>query len=335
MHFVQTRIATIDVYGTFFIMLMYLFMFKYRTMSFYDTKLSKTLVPLGLCGISMGLGIASKWTAVYASVGLAVIFFLTVYRRYREYLYAKEHPADSTDGISHQHIIDTFTPSLIKTLLWCCLFFIVIPLIIYGLSYIPYVNCAESEGWRTIFKNQSDMLNYHGKTVVSDTHPYSSKWYEWLYMKRPIFYFDLTWPDGLKSGISSFGNPLLWWAGLPAVIYMGWRAILNKDRTALFLLIGYLASLIPWIPIERTTFIYHYFPCVPFLALMLGHTVSVTADLQKKQYYRPIIIGSMIYAALAVWLFFMFYPVLSGKPVTAEYVADWLRWMSSWVLVID
>jgi dolichyl-phosphate-mannose--protein O-mannosyl transferase len=48
MHFTQTRIATVDSYAVFFIMLMYLFMFRYRQMTWNHTSLGRTLVPLGL-----------------------------------------------------------------------------------------------------------------------------------------------------------------------------------------------------------------------------------------------------------------------------------------------
>ena len=54
MHFVQTRIATIDTYAVFFILLMYLFMYLFVT--------EGRLRDLALCGISFGLGAASKWT---------------------------------------------------------------------------------------------------------------------------------------------------------------------------------------------------------------------------------------------------------------------------------
>ena len=46
MHFTQTRIATIDVFVTLFIMLEYFFMLCYYRMSFYDTPLKKTFIPL-------------------------------------------------------------------------------------------------------------------------------------------------------------------------------------------------------------------------------------------------------------------------------------------------
>lgn len=74
MHFTQTRIATIDVYGVFFILLMYYYMYQYYRMNFFSDGLQKTLRPLALAGIFFGLGAASKWICFYAGAGLAVIF---------------------------------------------------------------------------------------------------------------------------------------------------------------------------------------------------------------------------------------------------------------------
>ena len=38
------------------------------------------------------------------------------------------------------------------------------------------------------------------------------------------------------------------------------------------------------------------------------------------------------YAAAVIVLFAVFYPVLSGQPVDAEFVLRYLRWFPSWVL---
>lgn len=331
MHFAQTRIATIDVYVTFFIILMYLFMFKYYTMSFYDTPLKKTLIPLAFCGIAMGLGIASKWTGVYAAIGLAIIFFITLFKRYSEYDYAMKNPKGETDGISHQYVIDNFGSYAAKTIGWCCIFFIAVPLIIYGLSYIPYLMAPDAEGLKTIINNQNAMLTYHGSTVLGSEHPFSSKWYEWIIIKRPIWYYSGTVADGIKEGISSFGNPLVWWFGIAAFIYMVINAITKKDKISIFFVIAYLAQLVPWMGIERLTFIYHYFPCVPFVALMIGYSIKVIYDEAKDK--KSVIIGAFVYAGLAIILFAMFYPVLSGQPCSTEYAENFLKWFDSWVLL--
>lgn len=332
MHFAQTRIATIDVYVTFFIMLMYMFMYRYFTMSFYDTPLKKTLLPLGLCGISMGLGIASKWTGVYAGIGLAVLFLITLYRRYKEYVYAKDSPDSETNGIKHKHIIEIFSKNTLITIGICVIFFVLIPIIIYAASYIPYLKAPSSNGISTIIQNQRDMFVYHSDTVVNSTHPFSSKWYEWIIVKRPIFYYSGTVSEGIKEGISSFGNPAVWWLGVPAFVYMLYNAARKKDKTALFIVIGYLAQLVSWVPVTRTTYIYHYFPSVPFVALMIGYSIYLfyrNATVKK----RTVISASIAYVAVVVALFALFYPVLSGAPCSVNYADTWLKWFDSWVLL--
>lgn len=84
MHFVQTRLATIDTYVTFFTLIMFYYMYKYFKTSFYFTKLSKTLFMLFFSGLFFGLGFASKWPAMYGAVGLCIIFFYTIFKRYLE-----------------------------------------------------------------------------------------------------------------------------------------------------------------------------------------------------------------------------------------------------------
>lgn len=331
MHFVQTRIATIDVYVTFFIMLMFYFMFKYYSMSFYDTKLKKTFVPLALCGISTGLAIASKWTGLYAAAGLSIIFAITVYRRYREYLYARRTPNGSTDGISHSYIISVFKPNLIKTVLFCVGFFIVVPVVIYFASYIPYMMTPSGHGLKTIFENAESMYTYHSKTVLGATHPYSSFWYQWPIMTRPIWYYSNTISDNVKQGISAFGNPAVWWVGIFAFFFMVYTAIVNKDKRALFLIIAYLAQYLPWVPITRLTFIYHYFPSVPFVVLMLGYSINLIYVNAKNK--KAVMYSAFGYTAVILILFAMFYPVLSGANCSPSYATTWLKWFDSWVLL--
>lgn len=327
MHFTQTRIATIDVYITFFVILMYYFMYRYSRMSFYDTPLRKTLIPLGLCGISMGLGVATKWTGVYAGVGLALLFFATLYRRYQEYVYAGIHPMDSTAGISHRQILKSFLPYTKKTILFCVGFFVLIPAAIYLLSYLPFVSNSQTGLLGQMLANQESMLSYHSDLVA--THPYSSPWYQWPTMVRPIWYYSGMVSDTLREGISAFGNPLVWWVGIPASLYICYLALKKKDRTAAFLLVGYLAQYLPWFFVTRITFIYHYFPSVAFVVLMI-----VYALMQAKGHLsgRTFLAVTILYGLAAFGLFLLFYPVLSGQPVEASYVDTFLRWFDTWVL---
>lgn len=325
MHFTQTRIATIDVYGTFFIIAMYFFMYWYSQLSFYDTPLRKTFIPLGLSAVAMGLGCASKWTAVYAAAGLGLFFFAIMFRRFREYRYAMEDPSGTTGGISHEHILNSFPGQLKKTLAFCILFFVVIAGLIYLLSYIPF----EGDGnglWEQMIKNQKDMYDYHAN--LDSSHPFESTWYQWPVMYRPMYYYCQTLANGLKEGISAFGNPLVWWAGIPAFFYMIYRIIRRKDRTAIFLVFAYLVQYVPWMLVPRCTFSYHYFPSIPFVTMMLVY-VMVRLWNRDKKWTKWI----LVYLVAAFCLFLLFYPVLSGQPVTESFVRDGLRWMTEWQLI--
>ncbi|MCR5202863.1 MAG: glycosyltransferase family 39 protein [Lachnospiraceae bacterium] len=326
MHYAQTRIATIDVFVVLFIMLAYYFMYIYTQMSFYDTKLSKTFIPLALCGVSMGLSIASKWTGIYSAAGLALIIFIQFGKRFYEYIYASKNPAGTTNDISHKDVIEKFPKLMVKTVLFCVLVFIIVPIIIYLLSYIPFNDGSDRGFIEKVINAQKTMYEYHSK--LKATHPYSSKQYQWPTMYRPIWYYSRIIDGKMREGISAFGNPLVWWAGIPAFVFMLYLMIFKKDRRATFLNIGYFAQYAPWFLVTRCTFIYHYFPSVPFLAVMVAYSLNKIEDKNKKLKYAV-----WAYVALAIVLFIMFYPVLTGTPVSVDYVKKFLKWSDEWVLV--
>lgn len=322
MHFTQSRLATIDVYITFFVILMYFFMYRYAEKCLENLSLKKTFLPLGACGISMGLGIACKWTGVYAGIGLAVIFFGTMLIRYKQSRRDAHRPGE----FCREKLCGTFY----KTVLFCIVFFIFIPALIYLLSYIPFRTYDTEAGlFARMLENQRTMFDYHSN--LDATHPYSSPWYTWPIMKRPIWYYSGIVSDTLREGISAFGNPVVWWFGIPAFFATLFFAAKKKDRTAAFLIIAYLAQYIPWMFVSRITFIYHYFPSVPFVVLMIVYSLLQIREMLRLSDRKYLGLVS-VYAALAFGLFLLFYPVLAGEPVDAQFVDRFLRWGKDWVL---
>ena len=335
MHFTQTRLATLDVFVTFFIIVMYYFMERYINLSFYDTSLKKTWLPLGFCGIAFGFGIASKWTGFYAGAGLAILFFTKVLNYYREYRYALLTPDETTHDISHRHIINTFKQNTCKTILFCIVFFVCIPFLIYTLTYIPFLDIQNQGLLDKMIANQQYMFTYHSEVELSN--PFSSRWYQWPAIMRPMLYYFQIYGGVGSQSICAMGNPLVWWVGIPAFIYILYLAIKKKEHGAIFLCIAYLAQYVPWIFIARMTFIYHYFPCVPFLALMIGYCFLKLKDmvlskkiLDEKSFYCLV----LIYAAASYGLFQMFLPVLSGDAVSVSYVDNYLQWFKDWTLTL-
>lgn len=53
-------------------------------------------------------------------------------------------------------------------------------------------------------------------------------------MIRPMYYYCQTLRDGMKEGISAFGNPLVWWAGIRHCIDSSaiWKKAVRTDLEA-------------------------------------------------------------------------------------------------------
>ena len=314
MRFTQTRIATIDTYGTFFILLAYFFMYRHITTQ-TSAPFRKSLVPLALSGVAFGAGCASKWTVVYAGLGLAAIYAI------RLVLLAKHYKEEKQPG---------FRAYLTKTLLFSVLFFGVIPVVIYCLSYIPYGLAKnmtigggmfwDSRFYDIIWKNQISMLSYHGN--LSSEHPYSSQWWQWILDARPILYVN-SYNNGMRSTFGAFGNPVVWWGGFGAMAVMAIRMVNHRDGKALFILVGYLSQLIPWIPITRVVFVYHYFPSTLFLVLALSHVFDTILERAQSR-SKHAVYG---YTAATGFVFTMFYPALTGISAPTWYFANFLRWI--------
>jgi 4-amino-4-deoxy-L-arabinose transferase-like glycosyltransferase len=315
MHFVQTRIATIDTYGVFFILLMFYFMYRYLAQD-YDTPFHKTLIPLFLSGLFFGIGAASKWTVVYGGAGLLAVYVIRQIIRGR--YYAKIGKKGS------------FLVYLGGTLIVSILFFVIIPMAVYVCSYIPYgtargMRIADGMLWskdylNLIWENQKFMFSYHGKLVAE--HPYSSEWWKWIIDLRPILYYLQNFGDGTKSAFAAFGNPVVWWSGIGAMFAMVLAVLKRRDKLALFILIGYIVQLLPWVFISRIAFIYHYFPNVIFIVLAISFMLNDLCEKRKSK----ISLSAPVFAAAVLILFAVFYPVLTGMRVNAWYPETLLRW---------
>ena len=306
MHLTQTRIATIDSFATLFILLMYLFLYRYFT--------EGRLRHLAACGVAFGVGAATKWTCLYAGAGLGVLWALH---------WVFQGVQAHRDGDGRRYV-----RRLVSNIGFCLVFFVLVPGMIYYASYYPYGAARGLHGAGMYFtreyaaivlENQRFMFTYHAGLVA--THPYSSRWWQWLLDLRPILYY-LSYGNGTVSTIGAFVNPLLCWGGLLALPVLAYRAV-RHDRTALFILVGYLAQVLPWVFISRLTFEYHYFAATLFLVLALGYVFD---RLRQRGSFGIV----YVFTAASGALFALFYPVLTGVTVSRSYAWNVLKWLPDW-----
>ena len=292
MLFAQTRMATIDTYVTFFVLLMYYLMYRYIS-GLERNNLTESLVLLGLCGAAMGLAIASKWQGVYGALGLPILFFPALYKLYQRDVDAAK-----------------------ITFFACFGFFILVPVVIYVLSYIPFV-LGMGGGLRAIWDNQVSMFTYHSGLVAE--HPFASSWWSWPLVLRPLWQYIARLPGDVVQTMSSIGSPVVWWAGIAATGFAIFKIIMGKlkerscrgEKEAVFLLVAYAAQFLPWVPVARLTFIYHYFPSVPFVVLLIVWVFRFYLTDKRLMY---------VYAASVFVMFIIFYPIISGMPVSLDFV---------------
>lgn len=306
MRFAQSRIATIDVYGTFFILLAAYFMVWY-CQSVLQKGVSKSLAPMALAGLAFGLGAASKWTGIYAGAGLAVLYFAVLYQRW------KQKPPH-------------FKKELIVALAGGTAFFVAVPLAVYIGSYFPYWwrqgGFSLAEWWQC----QVSMYSYH--STLAATHPYESRWYTWPFALRPVWYYmGSGLAAGLHAGISCFGNPIVWWAGLAGLCAVVWRQLSGRGSGAGgAVIVLFLTQLLPWVLVARCTFLYHYFPSLWFAVAGLALALAQWEKRAPKAARRAAL-GLVVAAAV---VFVWFYPAVSGLPVPDAWAAS-IKWLPSWV----
>ena len=338
MHYVQTRIATIDTYAVFFILLMYDAMLVFLQTDLMTAGWKKRLPPLFFSGLFMGLGVASKWTVAYGAVGLAVLFFGKLVVTYRA-LHLSSLSVRKRDEAQA-----AFWQKALKTCLWCCLFFILIPFCIYFAAFLPLTLLKHNryDVLGRFFAYQVHMYNYH--STLQATHTFESPWYQWPFDVRNVWYYGNYNADGsggLRT-ISVLGSPLFWWAGVPSTVYAFVCAVKKRAQPAIIASVGFLAVYLPWVLVPRCTFVYHYFTAVPFLLIALlaaWSRLAETPRLRKPLFTRSVrghaavLTGGQAamlgFLAVHLILFAVFYPVLTGTLTTQDY-ANALEWLPTW-----
>jgi len=302
-HFTQTRLGTVDSFLVLFMMISALFMYKYLLLDKYDS-IKKKLKYLFVSGLFFGLATCVKWTGLYLGLGLCILFFGKMI----------------LDCIKDKKISKQY----IRIILACLLFFVVIPVILYVAGYFlfPNVYPREVNSIGALINQIKDMFAYH--SGLQEPHPFSSKWYTWPIMTRPVWYY-VSYPiEGLKSTIVAIGNPAIWWVGIPAALYALYESIRKRKLEFVFIIVMALSLWLPYAFIGRVMFLYHYFPVIPFLMLAITALIKTISEKLKNVWF------AVIYIAIVIIVFAWFYPVASGAIMPETYI-DSLQWLSSWV----
>ena len=176
----------------------------------------------------------------------------------------------------------------------------------------------------------SDLFHLHKIMLVANAdittiHPYSSYWWQWVVMKKPIYY----WVHN-NDGIYFIGNPVLWWGAgavfawmIGYLIFSGARNLTSNMPTGrnyqLWIPIaGFFISILPLVPISRPLFMYHYLPALSFALISGILWLNINGYIRNAGIFEQ---GIFYYAVIAgaVLMFILLTPITYGLGALSSY----------------
>jgi len=178
---------------------------------------------------------------------------------------------------------------------------------------------------------QSAMYRYH--VGQSSPHSYESPAILWPFSARPTSMFYERLDDSLVQTITGIPNPLIWWAGTAAALFLVVRLVLARDGRAAVLIVGFVAGYAPWLLYpERTMFQFYSIAYEPYLVLAitlaLGLLLGSPRDPRPRRTVGLAVVG--VFLGLCVALSAFFLPLWTAMPISEEFLRLHY-WFRSWI----
>ena len=314
MHFTMARMGTADTFVVFFSVASQLFFLIYLK-GVLKNGWKTSVVPLFFAILFFAFGFSTKWLVLYGFIGqLAILAFI----RLKEVKGLKGKLSGKIYAFFDQpysYIVE----------------FLLIAIGIYFLTYLPDMLAGRS--FLDVIGLQGSMYAYHSGLVA--THPFSSAWWAWPLMSKPVWLYVSYLPNSMKSTITLMGNPAVWWVGFTSVILLTVisasqaiqaylkKATIKLDLPAVFIVTLFFFQWVPYVFISRIVFIYHFYVSVPFLCLGSAYFIN---KYWSNKWGK---VAAIIFFTLVVALFALFYSVISGAPASSSSI-DGLKWFGGW-----
>jgi dolichyl-phosphate-mannose-protein mannosyltransferase len=332
MHFTMARMATVDTFVVFFSVASQLFFLIYLK-GVLKNGWKTSVVPLFFAILFFAFGFSTKWLVLYGFIGqLAILAFI----RLKEVKGLKGKLSGKIYAFFDQpysYIVE----------------FLLIAIGIYFLTYLPDMLAGRS--FLDVIGLQGSMYAYHSGLIA--THPFSSAWWAWPLMSKPVWLYVSYLPNNMKSTITLMGNPAVWWVGFASVIAItglflrqtvpaivkhalsrllsvlrGTKKInnfpaLKIDFPLAFIVVLFFFQWVPYVFISRIVFIYHFYVSVPFLCLGSAYFIN---KYWSNKWGK---VAAIIFFTIVVAVFALFYSVISGAPASSSSI-DGLKWFGGW-----
>lgn len=354
----MSRVALLDTPLTFFVLMGFLFVLldRDRTM----TRIAETVAArfedgepptwgpllwnrpwILAAGAALGAACAIKWSGAWVLAGLGI--YLVV-----------------TDALARRRAgVQLWPTDAVRQGAVTFVLLVPVALVVYLASWTGWLvtdggydrHAADAEpatgfwSWvpmslQSLWIDHTTMLN--AASQISSPHAYSSPAWQWPLLLRPTnmyYQHDALGVDGCAAVngcsqvVSSIPNPLVWYAGVAAVLYLAYRFIVERDWRYAFVLTGIAVTYVPWLFFpERTIFQFYTVLVLPFMLLALTFALrDITgprhADAYRRHTGQRLVI---VFLVVALALAAFWYPVISAMNVPYDF---WRlhNWLPTWV----
>jgi dolichyl-phosphate-mannose--protein O-mannosyl transferase len=129
----------------------------------------------------------------------------------------------------------------------------------------------------------------------------------------------------VREEVFNLGNPAIWWAAIPAILYCVYAAIRRREYAPLFIAIAFFAAWLPFSRVTRVMFLYHMFGSLPLMILAVAYaSTRLRRWVLRRRRDGSRLLGltgrhiALAYLGTVLLTFIFFYPLWSALPITSE-----------------
>lgn len=203
----------------------------------------------------------------------------------------------------------------------------------------------DPEALRPSFLNLFWYLNktmLYANASIAVRHQWESYWYQWVVNWRGLLYSSKQdWPGERWVTVYLMCNPIVCWVCgvcvtvvlslIPVICRYPENKFLEGDAgvnrmkaygTCIFLVLGWLCNLLPYILVDRSAFVYHYLPGLLYAQLLTGMMID-----QLPRKLRVATMSGILGGAIAGFLYFA--PWTYAVPLYSHEHSQ-MRWFGRW-----
>ncbi|MGB0099548.1 MAG: phospholipid carrier-dependent glycosyltransferase [Nocardioides sp.] len=377
LHFVLSRLALLDIFLAFFVLLGVHCVVADR--DWHRARMAR-LVPaqvthgwgpvrgllfrpwLLAAGISFGLAVGSKWTALYPLAAFGLLCWLWSAGARRSFgvrwPVVRSALVDGVPAFVHLVLVAfvvyvaTWTGWLMNAEQYE-----------ENLSATQYTSFNGGEDWptrteadasglgevtqslRSLWHYHHDVYAFHTHFLNDSSHTYASKPSGWLLLNRPVGVAADTDIQPGTQGCAApqgsdclrqvllLGNPTIWWGGCVALLFALVMWVGARDWRFGVAVVGVASTWLPWLQYDdRPIFLFYAVVTLPFLVLALvlamGKMIGSATASSPRRTGGVIVSGAFV--VLALVNFAWFWPIWTNQLLTHT---EWLGriWFSRWI----